>query len=133
MSKEMRSRLFSILKVVFAVALFSIVVFTLYKELSHINIKETIQSFGKINRVWLVALFVIGGASIIVLSMYDVILAKSLNLKISLLKTIRVGYIVNALNAVVGFGGFIGASVRFYFTKMPPMIKERYCIRFLLY
>ena len=85
MSKEMRSRLFSILKVVFAVALFSIVVFTLYKELSHINIKETIQSFGKINRVWLVALFVIGGASIIVLSMYDVILSKSLNLKISFL------------------------------------------------
>ena len=117
MSKEMRSRLFSILKVVFAVALFSIVVFTLYKELSHINIKETIQSFGKINRVWLVALFVIGGASIVVLSMYDVILAKSLNLKISLLKTIRVGYIVNALNAVVGFGGFIGASVRFLFYK----------------
>lgn len=117
MSKEMRSRLFSILKIVFAVALFIIVVFTLYKELSHINLKETLHSFGKINRVSLVLLFLAGGASIIVLSMYDVILAKTLNLKISLLKTVRVGYIVNALNAVVGFGGFIGASVRFLFYK----------------
>ncbi|PHK49131.1 bifunctional lysylphosphatidylglycerol flippase/synthetase MprF [Staphylococcus edaphicus] len=117
MSKKMRSRLLSILKIVFAVALFIIVVFTLYKELSHINIKETIHAFGKINRVWLVLLFISGGASIIVLSMYDVILAKTLNLKISLVKTIRVGYIVNALNAVVGFGGFIGASVRFLFYK----------------
>ncbi|WP_069996430.1 bifunctional lysylphosphatidylglycerol flippase/synthetase MprF [Staphylococcus caeli] len=117
MSKEMRNRLFSILKIVFAVALFIIVVFTFYKELSHINLKETLHSFGKINRVSLVLLFLAGGASIIVLSMYDVILAKTLNLKISLLKTVRVGYIVNALNAVVGFGGFIGASVRFLFYK----------------
>ncbi|SCT38017.1 oxacillin resistance-related FmtC protein [Staphylococcus caeli] len=105
------------MKIVFAVALFIIVVFTFYKELSHINLKETLHSFGKINRVSLVLLFLAGGASIIVLSMYDVILAKTLNLKISLLKTVRVGYIVNALNAVVGFGGFIGASVRFLFYK----------------
>lgn len=117
MSKELRSKLLSILKVIFAIALFIFVVFTLYKELSHIDFKETIKSFDQINRVWLVALFLSGGLSIVVLSLYDVILSKALDLRISLLKTIRIGYIVNALNAVVGFGGFIGASVRFLFYK----------------
>ena len=58
-----------------------------------------------------------GGASIVVMSLYDVILAKTLNLRISILRTIRIGYIVNALNSVIGFGGFIGASVRFLFYK----------------
>ena len=31
---------------------------------------------------------------------------------ISLGKVLRVSYIINALNAIVGFGGFIGAGVR---------------------
>ncbi|WP_436950582.1 bifunctional lysylphosphatidylglycerol flippase/synthetase MprF [Staphylococcus xylosus] len=117
MTKELRSKLFTILKIAFALTLFTIVAITLYKELSHINLKDAIKSFSKINRFWLVALFLSGGASIIVLSIYDVILAKTLKLKIGLAKTIRIGYIVNALNAVVGFGGFIGASVRFLFYK----------------
>lgn len=64
-----------------------------------------------------------GGASIVVMSLYDVILAKTLNLRISILRTIRIGYIVNALNSVIGFGGFIGASVRFYFIKIRLRIK----------
>lgn len=89
MSKELRSKLFSLLKIVFALTLFTIVVITLYKELSHINLKETIKSFSKINRFWLVALFLSGGASIIVLSMYDVILAKTLKLKIGCLKRLE--------------------------------------------
>lgn len=117
MSKEVRSKLLSVLKVVFAVALLSFVIFTLYRELAHINFKETVKAFGKINSLWLVGLFLSGGASIVVMSLYDVILAKTLNLRISILRTIRIGYIVNALNSVIGFGGFIGASVRFLFYK----------------
>lgn len=117
MSKELRSKLLSTLKIVFAVALLIFVIFTLYRELSHINLKETIKSFGKINSLWLVGLFLSGGASIVVMSLYDVILAKTLKLRISILRTVRIGYIVNALNSVVGFGGFIGASVRFLFYK----------------
>lgn len=117
MSKELRTKLLSILKVIFAATLFIFVVFTLYKELSHINLKETIKAVGDINRFWLVVLFLSGGASLVVLSLYDILLVKTLKLDISLLKTIRIGYIVNAFNAVVGFGGFIGASVRFLFYK----------------
>ena len=117
MSKKLVNKILTIMKVLFALSLFIFVVFTLYKELANINLKETIHSIKDINSVWLVVLFLSGGLAILVLSMYDVILAKALHLKISLVKTVRIGYIVNALNAVLGFGGFIGASVRFLLYK----------------
>ena len=43
---------------------------------------------------------------------------------ISLGKVLRVSYIINALNAIVGFGGFIGAGVRAMVYKTIRMIKE---------
>ncbi|MFH4906988.1 MULTISPECIES: bifunctional lysylphosphatidylglycerol flippase/synthetase MprF [Staphylococcus] len=117
MSKKLGNKILTIMKVIFALSLFIFVAFTLYKELANINLKETIHSIKDINSVWLVVLFMSGGLAILILSMYDVILAKVLHLKISLVKTVRIGYIVNALNAVLGFGGFIGASVRFLLYK----------------
>lgn len=57
MTQENKSKLLSILKFVFAAALFIFVVFTLYRELSTINFKDTLMQFGKINRLWLVLLF----------------------------------------------------------------------------
>src|SRR5699024_10673125 len=117
MSKKLVNKILTIMKVLFALSLFIFVVFTLYKELANINLKETIHSIKDINSVWVVVLFLSGGLAILVLSMYDVILAKALHLKISLVKTVRIGYIVNALNAVLGFGGFIGESVRFLLYK----------------
>ena len=117
MTQENKSKLLSILKFVFAAALFTFVVFTLYRELSSINFKNTLMQFGKINRLWIVLLFISGGASLLILSLYDVILVKSLKLKIPLIKVLRVSYIINALNAIVGFGGFIGAGLRAFIYK----------------
>lgn len=117
MTQENKSKLLSILKFVFAAALFTFVVFTLYRELSSIDFKNTLMQFGKINRLWIVLLFISGGASLLILSLYDVILVKSLKLKIPLIKVLRVSYIINALNAIVGFGGFIGAGLRAFIYK----------------
>ena len=78
MTKELRSKIFTILKVIFAIVLLVIVVFNLHKELVNINFKQTFIAFGKIDRFWLVLLFLSGGASMIILSIYDVILNKSL-------------------------------------------------------
>ena len=117
MTQEVKSKLLSILKFIFATALFIFVIFTLYRELAHINFKDTLMQFGKINRLWLVLLFAGGGASLILLSLYDIILVKSLKLNMSVTKVLRVSYIINALNAIVGFSGFIGAGVRAFVYK----------------
>ena len=122
MTQELKSKLFSILKFIFATALFIFVIFTLYRELSHINFKDTLMQFGKINRVWLVLLFAGGGASLILLSLYDIILVKSLKLQMPIPKVLRVSYIINALNAIVGFGGFIGAGLELSYIKIIHMI-----------
>lgn len=112
MNQEVKNKIFSILKITFATALFIFVAITLYRELSGINFKDTLVEFSKINRMSLVLLFIGGGASLVILSMYDVILSRALKMDISLGKVLRVSYIINALNAIVGFGGFIGAGVR---------------------
>ncbi|HDK4169650.1 TPA: phosphatidylglycerol lysyltransferase, partial [Staphylococcus aureus] len=111
MNQEVKNKIFSILKITFATALFIFVAITLYRELSGINFKDTLVEFSKINRMSLVLLFIGGGASLVILSMYDVILSRALKMDISLGKVLRVSYIINALNAIVGFGGFIGAGV----------------------
>lgn len=112
MKQEVKNKLFSTLKITFATVLFIVVVITLYRELSGINFKETLFEFSKIDRLSLVLLFIAGGASLVILSMYDIILAKALKMSIPIGKLLRVSYIINALNAIVGFGGFIGAGVR---------------------
>ncbi|MEM5614436.1 hypothetical protein AAHB43_09950 [Staphylococcus pseudintermedius] len=43
------------------------------------------------------------------------ILTARFKLSLSKFKALRVGYIINAFNNIIGFGGFIGASVRLWF------------------
>lgn len=117
MTEEFKNRILSILKFVFAAVLFIAVVVTLYHELANINFKETLESFGKINRWHLIGLFICGGASMILLSLYDLILVKALNLDIAWSRVFRLSYIINAFNAIVGFGGFIGAGFRAFVYK----------------
>lgn len=117
MSEEIKNRILSVLKFLFAAILFIVVVITLYHELSDINFKQTLESFGRINRWHLFGLFVCGGASMILLSLYDLILVKTLKLDIATNKVFRVSYIINALNAIIGFGGFIGAGLRAFVYK----------------
>ncbi|MEB6065473.1 bifunctional lysylphosphatidylglycerol flippase/synthetase MprF [Staphylococcus arlettae] len=113
MTRKFKKKILLTLKVTFAVALLGIVVFNLARELAHVNVKQTLIMFGQLNRWWLIMLFVSGGASLIILSLYDVVLAKAMHMRITLWKAMRLGYIINAVNAVAGFGGFIGATVRY--------------------
>ena len=50
----------------------------------------------------------------------------------SVTKVLRVSYIINALNAIVGFGGFIGAGVRAFVYKTIQMILRNSYIIFRL-
>ena len=112
MSKELKSRLLTIAKVVFATVLFIIVASILYQEVSKMDFKKAFILFEKLNRAELTGVFALGGASILLLSFYDFIMVRTLKLKISAGKIFRISYIINALNSIIGFGGFIGAGMR---------------------
>lgn len=113
MSKQLKSRLFTTAKVIFASVLFILVVIMLYRELSTINLKKTFLLFEKLDRVKLTSLFAFGALSIVLLSLYDWVMVRTMKLKMTIWKVLRISYIINALNALIGFGGFIGAGVRF--------------------
>ncbi|QLK86972.1 bifunctional lysylphosphatidylglycerol flippase/synthetase MprF [Staphylococcus sp. 17KM0847] len=105
------------LKIIFAVVLVSVVSVVLVKELSHVDFKKAFLLFNRINSFELIGLFLLGGSAMILLSLYDVILATRFRLEISKFKALRMGYIINAFNNIIGFGGFIGASVRLWFYR----------------
>ena len=73
----------------FFAVLFIAVVATLYHELAHINFKQTLEAFSKINRWYLVGLFICGGSAMILLSLYDLILVKGLKLDIPLIRVLK--------------------------------------------
>ena len=54
-------------QICFAAVLFIAVVATLYHELAHIFFKQTLEAFSKINRWYLVGLFICGGSAMILL------------------------------------------------------------------
>ncbi len=46
------------------------------------------------------------------MTLYDFVLVRSLGMKVSKWKTIKVSWIANSLNNVLGFGGLSGAGLR---------------------
>ncbi|ARJ51807.1 bifunctional lysylphosphatidylglycerol flippase/synthetase MprF [Staphylococcus lutrae] len=112
MAKHQVLKYFKIAFIIFLILTISIV---LGRELAHINFKRVFLLFNRISRMEMISLFLLGGSSVILLSLYDVILTTRFKLKLSQFKALRVGYIINAFNNIIGFGGFIGATVRICF------------------
>ena len=47
-----------------------------------------------------------------------------------MIRVFRVSYIINALNSIIGFGGFIGAGVRALYIKIILMTRKACAIYF---
>lgn len=112
---SLNKNLVKYLKIVFVLVLIVIVTSVLSKELSHIDFKKTFILFNHINRFELIGLFLLGAFALGLLSLFDWVLAARFKLPVSKFKALRVGYIINAFNNIIGFGGFIGAGVRLWF------------------
>ncbi len=102
----------NVIKFLFMALLFIFVIYRLKGELSTIDFKSTMTAFKHLNSIQLALLIFSGLASVSILSLYDFVLAKRMNLEIKHIKLFNVSFIANALNAVIGFGGMIGAGLR---------------------
>lgn len=102
----------NIIKFIIMTLLFIFVIYRLKGELSTIDFKSTMTAFRHLDSIQLALLIFSGLISVSILSLYDFVLAKRLNLEIKYLKLFNVSFIANALNAVIGFGGMIGAGLR---------------------
>lgn len=86
--------------------------FSSEKELAGLSFKATFLIIDQINRVDLFILVFLGLAAILAMTLYDFVLVRSLGMKVSKWKTIKVSWIANSLNNVLGFGGLSGAGLR---------------------
>ncbi|WP_414049556.1 bifunctional lysylphosphatidylglycerol flippase/synthetase MprF [Macrococcus animalis] len=100
------------LKISFILLLFSFICFKLFNELSSIDFKATFKAFKAMNTVELGGLIISGLCAVMLLSLYDFVLAKNLKLNIPRKRLFNTSFIANALNSVIGFGGIIGAGLR---------------------
>ncbi len=112
---KQKHHLLKYLKIAFIIFLITTITVILVKELAAIDFKKVFLLFNHISPMEMIILFLLGGSSVILLSLYDVILTSRFKLNLSPFKALRVGYIINAFNNIIGFGGFIGASVRMWF------------------
>ncbi|GGI42056.1 bifunctional lysylphosphatidylglycerol flippase/synthetase MprF [Mammaliicoccus stepanovicii] len=109
-----RKRVMSLLKVIFILLIFSVVIYVLNNELSKINFKKTVVLFRNMDTFAFVGIIILGIFSVLVLSLYDIMLKYSLKINLPVYKILSISFIINTFNSVLGFGGLIGAGLRVY-------------------
>ncbi|WP_414046483.1 bifunctional lysylphosphatidylglycerol flippase/synthetase MprF [Macrococcus equi] len=116
------------IKIAFIIIVLSFISYKLFNELSSIDYKATFKAFKAMDTFEIGGLMISGLLAVMLLSLYDFVLAKNLNLSIPNKKLFNTSFIANALNAVIGFGGIIGAGLRIlvyrnYTEDEKPLIK----------
>ena len=107
----MKKNALAILRIVIPAAVLLFVFFQAKKELAGLSFKETFLIIDQINRIDLFILVFLGLAAILAMTLYDFVLVRSLGMKVSKWKTIKVSWIANSLNNVLGFGGLSGCRI----------------------
>lgn len=114
MTKINRKRIFSFLKVLFICLILVVVINILHNELSKIDFKKTFVLLREMNTFSFVGIVILGVLSVLVLSLYDVMLKRSLKIKLPIYKVLSISFIINTFNSILGFGGLIGAGLRMF-------------------
>lgn len=113
----------NIFKLLIAFLIFTISIFQLKNEIQSIDFKKVLQVISGRPIIYTIGLILIGILGIFILCFYDYILLSIFkSKKISKLKMFKVSWIANSFNALLGFGGIIGSSIRYSLYK--PIIKE---------
>ncbi|MGX7025247.1 phosphatidylglycerol lysyltransferase domain-containing protein [Vagococcus hydrophili] len=101
------------LKFFVAFSIFLISFWKLKSELSSINFKDVYNIIQNRSITSIVVLISVSLLGIWILSLYDLVLVRSQKLKVPILKTIKMSWIINSLNTLIGFGGIIGSTIRY--------------------
>lgn len=111
------SEVWSKAKYILLVLIVGFVIFRLVEEFKNIDIKKSIILFKEIPTMEFIIIVVLGILAILVLSLYDVVLKRTLHIDISYQRLIPFSFITNAMNNILGFGGLFGSGLRYYFYK----------------
>lgn len=109
--------MFSFLKIVFPLALLSLILFESKNMVQDFDINLLKNNISELNPPKLLLICILGLISVIPMLFYDVMLCKILNLNLRLKQIFTYSWIVNTFSNFLGFGGVIGLSLRTYFYK----------------
>ena len=109
-----------------AFGIFILSAWKLKTELASINFKDVFHVIQNRSFTSIAVLLLVSFAGIWILSLYDVVLIRSQKLKVPWLKTMKMSWIINSLNTLIGFGGIVGSSIRYnYFQNFIETDKEK--------
>ncbi len=111
------------LKYFLAIIIFIISIVKLRSELTAINFRDVFHAIQKQSVFSVVSLAAAGLSGILILSLYDLVLVRSQKMPALNLKTLKISWIANSLNALIGFGGVVGLTVRYNYYRQ--YISER--------
>lgn len=114
------------IKAFIALGIFLLSIWKLKSEISSINFKDVFNLIQDRSLFSIFTLILVSFLGIWILSLYDVVLIKSQKLKVPLLKTMKISWIINSLNTLIGFGGVIGSTIRYnYFQNFTQTDEEK--------
>lgn len=109
-----------------AFGIFMLSAWKLKSELSSINFKDVFQIIESRSLFSIASLILVSFLGIWILSLYDVVLVRSQRLKVPIKKTMKISWIINSLNTLIGFGGIIGSTIRYnYFQGFTETDEEK--------
>ncbi|AME10080.1 hypothetical protein HMPREF1983_01337 [Gemella bergeri ATCC 700627] len=118
-SKKSFNYLKGIIQIILGLAIFYLIFSYFKKEITSLNFRQirelTLQlGYGKFFFILLCGLF-----GITILCLYDYFVLKAINITkhMSSFRIFKISFMTNTLNMVLGFGGFIGAGLRYYMYK----------------
>lgn len=114
------------IKFIVAFSIFLLSAWKLKSELSAINFKDVFQIVENRSLASIATLILVSFLGVWILSLYDVVLIRSQKLKVPILKTMKMSWIINSLNTLIGFGGVIGSTIRYnYFQGFTETDEEK--------
>ncbi|MEG0256291.1 MAG: phosphatidylglycerol lysyltransferase domain-containing protein [Vagococcus sp.] len=109
-----------------AFGIFLLSAWKLKSELSSINFKDVFQIIENRSLASIATLILVSLLGVWILSLYDLVLVKSQKLDVPLKKTMKISWIINSLNTLIGFGGIIGSTIRYnYFQGFTETEEEK--------
>ncbi len=114
------------LKFFVAFSIFLVSAWKLKSELASINFRDVYHVIQNRSFTSIAILVAVSFLGICILCLYDLVLVRSQKLKVPLLKTIKMSWIINSLNTLIGFGGIVGSTIRYnYFQSFTNSEKEK--------
>ncbi len=99
-------------KISVPIVIFILIYFEGKKEIQRIDPSNLLIQIQSLTPFQLVLMLAAGLGGVSTMMLYDVVLVKKLEMKIPMLPLLKISWISNTFNNVLGFGGFAGASLR---------------------